>query len=136
MTPTIETKSPSGSLQGFVSLPRRIQFSRKKGWKMPPNTVLVSRPSQWGNIFTVDPVSAERFQNRLPPTTACRTAAEAVERYEKWLTKSRYGKLVAKMVRQELAGKNLACWCKVGKPCHADVLLRLANDVRYATPNQ
>lgn len=27
----------------------------------------------------------------------------------------------------ELAGKNLACWCKPGEPCHADVLLELAN---------
>jgi hypothetical protein len=27
----------------------------------------------------------------------------------------------------ELRGKNLACWCKPGEPCHADVLLELAN---------
>lgn len=27
----------------------------------------------------------------------------------------------------ELRGKNLACWCKPGKPCHADVLLEIAN---------
>jgi hypothetical protein len=26
-----------------------------------------------------------------------------------------------------LRGKNLACWCKLGEPCHADVLLELAN---------
>ena len=30
-------------------------------------------------------------------------------------------------IRAELAGKNLACWCKEGDPCHADVLLELAN---------
>lgn len=28
----------------------------------------------------------------------------------------------------ELAGKNLACWCELGSPCHADVLLEVAND--------
>jgi hypothetical protein len=28
----------------------------------------------------------------------------------------------------ELRGKNLACWCKPDQPCHADVLLELAND--------
>ena len=27
----------------------------------------------------------------------------------------------------ELRGKNLACWCKLDEPCHADVLLKLAN---------
>lgn len=30
-------------------------------------------------------------------------------------------------VRETLAGKNLACWCKPGDPCHADVLLALAS---------
>lgn len=30
----------------------------------------------------------------------------------------------------ELAGKDLACWCKPGEPCHADVLLAIANAVR------
>jgi hypothetical protein len=26
-----------------------------------------------------------------------------------------------------LRGHDLACWCPLDKPCHADVLLRLAN---------
>jgi len=30
-------------------------------------------------------------------------------------------------IRAELAGKNLACWCPLDQPCHADVLLELAN---------
>lgn len=30
-------------------------------------------------------------------------------------------------VRQELAGRDLACWCPLDRPCHADVLLELAN---------
>lgn len=30
-------------------------------------------------------------------------------------------------VREALAGKNLACWCPLDQPCHADVLLELAN---------
>jgi len=29
-----------------------------------------------------------------------------------------------------LAGRNLACWCSLGKPCHADVLLEYANKDR------
>ena len=27
----------------------------------------------------------------------------------------------------ELRGKNLACWCPLDQPCHADVLLEIAN---------
>jgi len=32
-----------------------------------------------------------------------------------------------KAIRAELRGKNLACWCPIGEPCHADVLLEIAN---------
>lgn len=30
-------------------------------------------------------------------------------------------------LRRDLAGKDLACWCPLDRPCHADVLLELAN---------
>ena len=30
-------------------------------------------------------------------------------------------------VKSQLRGKNLACWCKPGACCHADVLLEIAN---------
>lgn len=30
-------------------------------------------------------------------------------------------------VVQALRGKDLACWCRLDQPCHADVLLELAN---------
>lgn len=33
-------------------------------------------------------------------------------------------------IRRELAGRDLACWCKPGDPCHGDVLLELANGPR------
>jgi hypothetical protein len=29
--------------------------------------------------------------------------------------------------RRDLKGKNLACWCPLDQPCHADILLRIAN---------
>lgn len=32
----------------------------------------------------------------------------------------------------KLRGKDLACYCPLGKPCHADVLLRLANEEHAA----
>lgn len=30
-------------------------------------------------------------------------------------------------VRRELAGRDLACWCPLDQPCHADVLLKISN---------
>jgi hypothetical protein len=95
-----------------VSTPTRIQLKRTKGWHLPPNTVVVSRPSKWGNPFKVGRDG---------------TAKECVDRYA-----ARIGILTNAIV-QELRGKNLACWCKLYDekglrvPCHADVLLRLAN---------
>lgn len=37
-------------------MPERIQLSRRKGWKMPPNTVKVDRSTPWGNPFAVGEV--------------------------------------------------------------------------------
>ena len=53
---------------------------------------------------------------------------QAVERYTEEL--ARNGDLKAQ-ARKLLAGKDLACWCEPGQPCHADVLLVFANDARY-----
>jgi hypothetical protein len=44
-----------------------------------------------------------------------------------WLAAPEQADLVAK-IRTELKGKILACLCKVGTPCHGDLLARLANE--------
>jgi len=102
-----ETQSP-GSLERMVSQPRRIQLMRKKGWKLPANTVAVARPRKWGNPFKVG---------------APFTQAQAVEQFQLWCVRHN-----VEAIRADLRGKNLACWCRLGTPCHADVLLRLANE--------
>jgi hypothetical protein len=105
------TKPPQGgqsALTDGLDMPRRVVLSRKKGWKMPLNTVKVSRPSKWGNQFTV-----EEYGRKL-----------AVDNYRRYLI----GKsVVGALDLTELKGKNLACWCKIGEACHADVLLAMAN---------
>lgn len=96
--------------------PKRIQLSRRKDRRMPPNSVSVARPGKWGNPFRVGDFG-------IPDQAA------AVERYREWLD----GRVVGPerpASFEELRGKNLACWCKPGSPCHADVLLELANEVR------
>lgn len=98
--------------------PVRIQRRRVKGWRMPPNTVSVARPSAWGNPYKV---GTEMVTGLLGEPREPLTAAEAVELYREWVTPH------ADLVREELRGKNLACFCALDRPCHADVLLELAS---------
>lgn len=100
--------------------PKRIQLKRTRGWKMPPNTVKVDRSTMWGNPFDVS----------NPP----HDVGDVVEWYRWWLNNELAapwckwaGPYVKMEARRHLRGKNLACWCKEGGPCHADVLLEIAN---------
>jgi hypothetical protein len=94
---------------------KRIQRKRTKGWKMPPNTVYVGRPTKWGN-----PVEITETQ----PRDKC---VEAFRRFLFGMWGYGDGLRVAKEAKSELRGKDLACWCPLGQPCHADVLLEIAN---------
>lgn len=107
--------------------PRRVQLSRAKGWRMPPNTVKVDRTTRWGNPFVVvnhfpghwDVLPPGRLY--APETFYGRREAltRAVERFRT--------EAAAILDLEPLRGKNLACWCALDQPCHADVLLELAN---------
>lgn len=41
--------------------------------------------------------------------------------------RGRFVKVTLDDIRRELAGRDLMCWCRTGQPCHADVLLEIAN---------
>jgi len=107
--------------------PKRIQRKRKKGWRMPPNTIYVGRPTKWGNPILGDDAE-ELFRRWLSPEGYLQwdTFAQiAVGRLKYTLCPNGREKLLSEI--SELEGKNLACWCALDKPCHADVLLELAN---------
>jgi uncharacterized protein DUF4326 len=106
--------------------PVRLQLSRKKGFSLQDaswslnglQAVSVARPGKWGNQFLI----ADFGQKG------------AVRQYRRWVDgfvmyasqlEGRDELLAAAVV--ELYGKNLACWCKPGDPCHADILLEIAN---------
>lgn len=91
-------------------MPERIQLRRTKGWRKPAGAIVVARPSRWGNPFHLG-VDGDR--------------AECVARYRRALDRGELGFTEAD-VRRELAGHDLACWCPLGEPCHADVLLAVA----------
>ena len=113
--------------------PQRIVLSRRAGFDLQAISKAlnglpaqsVARPGPWGNPFSIDAVMAETGFDRDA------AQAEAVARHARWLD----GQIEADRppptradIRQALAGKNLACWCRQGSPCHVDHLLTLAND--------
>lgn len=111
--------------------PQRIQLRRTAGWRMPPGTVHVARPTRWGNPFNWtdypriqwaegDPVLVSEVQRRV----------RAVKDFRSLLlhrTDDSFSYPSYEEIRAELAGKNLGCWCPLSQPCHADVLLHIAN---------
>jgi hypothetical protein len=93
-------------------MPSRIQRRRSRGWRQPINAIYVGRPTKWGNPHKVG--------------TSHHTAEEAVTLYRRDLIAGSLPFTIDD-VRRELKGGDLVCWCKPGVPCHADVLLAVAN---------
>ena len=125
-----------------MSKPVRIHRRRTKGWKMPPNTVSVTRPGKWGNPFPRDHEGTELhcLTLQLDGRDETDRATAAVDLYRTWLTKGKVNELIGlflpsgfgepppeRIIKRELRGKNLACYCPLDQPCHADVLLEIAN---------
>jgi len=90
-------------------MPKRFQRSRRKGAHLPPGVIVVTRPTKWGNPH---PLSLGR--------------AEAIRRYREDLLAGR-SRVSIDDVQRELVGRDLACYCPLDEPCHADVLLAVAN---------
>lgn len=106
---------------------RRVQLSRKAGFRKPAGAIVVSRPSKWGNPF-----KPAAFQDRDPELTELAARRRAVAEFERALRAGKLGFSVED-VRRELRGKSLCCWCPLpargeSDACHAAVLLRIAND--------
>ncbi|MEU0671329.1 DUF4326 domain-containing protein [Streptomyces sp. NPDC006172] len=132
--------------------PRRIQRRRTKGWRTPTDSqgrkpIYVGRGTPFGNPCTqvrmpaldgsewehegrLGKVSGQRHAFVHPDKTITwhlvkdATPEQAVAMYRGWLARRQD---LAERARQELAGRDLMCWCPPGRPCHADVLLELAN---------
>jgi hypothetical protein len=82
---------------------------------MPEGAVYVGRPTKWGNPFR--PGDPDDEGNPMDTAAAMECYAAYVQLRPD----------LAESARRELVGKDLACWCRLGAPCHADILLELAN---------
>lgn len=96
----------------MTTQPMRVQLSRRKGWRMPPNTVKVDRTTMWGN--------------RTAHALGIKDRGHAVRVFEEWLAESASYAWKGR-AKIELRGKNLACWCPLDGPCHAETLLKFVN---------
>lgn len=110
-------------------MPKRVQMTRNRPWRAEnPDAVVVARPGAFGNPFTLSDAAEAGFRD---PREA------AVSAFRDWLAGDPWacGVLDDQEARRqailsrlpELRGRDLACWCPPDQPCHADVLLDLAN---------
>ena len=96
--------------------PQRIPRKRTKGWRKPEHTINVCRPSKWGNPVKIGQTIIDGI--------LVKTAEEAVQAFEDII----YNDIqMIENCKRELKGKNLMCFCSLNSPCHADVLLKIAN---------
>ena len=114
----------------------RVQMTRKRPWRADhPDAVIVARPTQWGNPYrierhmfggwTIRNTATDKVlllgTNRRDALLGC------VELYRQAIEDQREFVPRPSNIRYDLAGRDLACWCPLDQPCHADVLLELAN---------
>ena len=109
--------------------PVRVQLRRTKGWRMPENTVKVDRTTKWGNPWKVGDRHIADAQEAVRRFRAAVIGFDANGSFcePNAHPQSLIGQIIASA--GELRGKNLACFCPSGQPCHADLLLAIANEV-------
>ena len=118
-----------------MTTPKRVQQRRTKGWRKPEGAIAVGRGTRWGNaariveggcngpgvfvVLTPEPGPASCIYAGDDRTAAHQAAVD----YFRALTKQ----IGHALIREHLAGRDLMCWCPLDQPCHADVLLEIAN---------
>lgn len=113
--------------------PQRIQRKRSKGWRMPEGAIYVGRPTRWGNPFlwTSYPTIWTSPDGEPFAVTDADRRRKAVTAFEE-AVRDDIGEITGwprqVEIRRDLVGRDLACWCPLDQPCHADVLLRIANE--------
>src|ERR1700677_5005084 len=91
--------------------PKRIQRRRTKGWEMPESAVFVGSTTIWGTHVKVAEYGREL----------------AIANYRRRMEGYRQIGALTALDSSLLRGKDLVCWCRLSEPCHADILLEIAN---------
>lgn len=116
-----------------MTAPVRIRLSRARGFDLQKHSqtinglpaVHVARPGPWGNPFVI---GKDRDREHCVDLYTALLAGLLALAKSPDIEALRAVRDYADNHLDELRGKNLACWCALdGKPCHADVLLKIAN---------
>lgn len=117
--------------------PTRIQ---RQGWRKPEGAVFVDRPSPFVNPYVIVPFvdpfagNAVRYHIFTPESgiwardTKQQALAVAKDAFSRWVRHPKKNAIIRDAIRRDLRGKDLCCWCRLDEPCHADVLLEIANE--------
>lgn len=123
-------------------MPERIQRKRTAGWKLPAGAICVTRPGRFGNPFSVDVFTLDRCLELFRETATGgwnpSILDDAPDHLLKWAYNAhhqwlkRIGGHPVEIIRSELRGHDLACWCALPAPgepdrCHAVTLIEIAN---------
>ena len=119
--------------------PLRIQRKRTKGFKLPPNTLCATRPGEFSNPFRVGgyfKIGGRFGTISMLYTEACskeyadetythiETSEQAVAMFREYRRKHPF---TPEQIAKLRAADYVACFCPLDQPCHADVLLEIAN---------
>ena len=121
-------------------MPQRIQRQRTRGWRKPDGVIYVGRGSKWGNPYRVVAVDLPSI-GEYPGGWRVRPEPSVSYFHHLWFTEREAAERAVHLYRFDierrleggfidlspLAGRDLMCWCAPNMPCHADVLLELAN---------
>lgn len=141
----------------MADLPMRIQLSRAKGWVKPPLTAKADRSTILGNpwkagepgkLYLPSGSNAGRtIWGAGPDMDHTVTVEQSVALHADWLrtgnvylpaslSPTQLNSCIDTLAETRLKvldlltglrGRNLACWCKPGAPCHAETLMEIAN---------
>ena len=119
----------------------RVQRKRTKGFKLPENTKCVNRGTKWGNPIKIigDQLYVDAGYRRTILDKWVwlwvGDIGDVVWLYRKLLNGDKFqnkdlqywSDKLKQLDLKEIEGKNLACFCSLSTPCHADVLIEKAN---------
>lgn len=133
-----------------MTAPKRIQQRRTKDWRKPDGAVAVGRGTRWGNpwrayrgsvigpswfayktlvmdapVRTLPTEECAVFSSHSPASSAVAATVEVFRDYCSVMARDRKHEFTAWLY--SLRGQDLMCWCPLDQPCHADVLLEIAN---------
>lgn len=123
-----------------MSAPKRVQLSRRPGYRKPEHAVVIARPGKWGNPFTLldaltqyPSLDDDGLRGMVVAQFRDLLRAGGRIEYPNWLFwGGNRGPWIVTYpspdeIRAELAGRDLACWCSPSVACHGDALLEFAN---------